>query len=97
MHRQGIVLNEFAVEIPHGIQQLPAGEYPPLAGGQAVENMELRGREGQDFPPAGNRPPGAVQDKFPDLQPLGRGGVRPAQEDAGCGTRSSLSRKGLAT
>ena len=53
MYRQGIVLDEFAVEIPHGIQQLPTGEYPPLAGGQAVENMERRGREGQDFPPRG--------------------------------------------
>lgn len=29
MHRQGIVLNEFAVEIPHGIQQLPAVSIRP--------------------------------------------------------------------
>ena len=51
--------------------------------------MELGGREGQGLPPAGNRPPGAVQDKFPDLQPLGRGGVRPAQEGADAGQELS--------
>ena len=45
-----------------------------------------RGREGQDFPPAGNRPSGAVQDKFPDLQPLGERRRPTGAGGRGCGT-----------
>ena len=96
MYRQGIVFDEFAVEIPHGIQQLPAGEYPPLTGSQAIENMELRGREGQDFPPRETVRRALSRISSPICSRSGEA-ASDRRRRARMRDRSSLSRKGLAT